>query len=189
MAAFDIRRVNANPARFDAKKCEAINASHIRLLAPDDLATRLVPFLVGAGLVSDPPLPDEELLIAAATPLVQERINTLSEAVDLMGFLFLADDRIEIDPAAGLTPDSATTLAAAAQALESVTEFTHPQIEAALRAALIDGLGLKPRLAFGPVRAAVTGRRISPPLFESLELIGRESALARLAAAAAALEG
>jgi len=188
VAAFDIRRVNANPARFDAKKCEAINASHIRLLAPDELATRLVPFLVSAGLVSDPPEPDQQRLIAAAAPLIQERINTLSEAVDLVSFLFLADDQIEIDPAVGLTSDSATTLAAAAQALESVAEFEHAQIEAALRAALVDGLGLKPRLAFGPVRTAVTGRRISPPLFESLELIGRESALARLAAAAAALE-
>ena len=75
--AFDILRVNANPARFDAKKCEAINASHIRLLAPAELTEALVPFLVRAGLVSDPPLPDERELLAAATPLVQERMNTL----------------------------------------------------------------------------------------------------------------
>ena len=80
--------MNANPARFDAKKCEAINASHIRLLAPPSSPTLLVPFLVRAGLVSDPPRPTSSPWLVAATPLVQERINTLSEAVDLLGFLF-----------------------------------------------------------------------------------------------------
>ncbi|HEY5821094.1 MAG TPA: glutamate--tRNA ligase [Propionibacteriaceae bacterium] len=188
VAAFDIRRVNANPARFDAKKCEAINASHIRLLPVEELTEALVPFLVARGLVSDPPLPDEKELLVAATPLIQERINTLSEAVDLLSFLFLSDDKIVIDPAAGLTPDSDPTLAAAYEALESVPTFDHAAIEAALRAALVEGLGLKPRLAFGPVRAAITGRRISPPLFESLELLGRESALARLTAARTSVE-
>jgi len=187
--AFDIRRVNANPARFDAKKCEAINASHIRLLPEAELTEQLVPFLVAAGLVSDPPLPDERILLAAATPLVQERINTLSETVELVAFLFRGDDAIVIDPSAGLGPDSEPTLAAAYEALESVQPFDHTAIEAALRAALVDGLGLKPRLAFGPVRAAVTGRRISPPLFESLELLGRDSALARLTAARTSLAG
>lgn len=185
--AFDIRRVNANPARFDAKKCEAINASHIRGLEPADLTEQLVPFLVGGGLVSDPPLPDQQALLVAATPLVQERINTLSEAVDLLAFLFLDDDQIVIDPAAGLGPESDPTLAAAYEALESVETFDHTSIEVALRAGLVDGLGLKPRLAFGPVRAAITGRRISPPLFESLELLGRDSALARLSAARTSL--
>ncbi len=188
VAAFDIRRVNANPARFDAKKCEAINASHIRALPVDQLAEELVPFLVAAGLVSDPPLPDERALLDAATPLVQERINTLSEAVELLGFLFLADDKIIIDPATGLTADSLPALTAAYEALEAAEPFDHATIEGALRGALVEGLGLKPRLAFGPVRAAITGRRISPPLFESLELLGRESALARLAGARATLE-
>ena len=70
----------------------------------------------------------------------------------------------------------------------TLPEFEHEAIETALRAALVDGLGLKPRLAFGPVRAAVTGRRISPPLFESMELLGRESTLARIAAARASLD-
>ncbi|MCW2810170.1 MAG: gltX [Friedmanniella sp.] len=186
--AFDILRVNANPARFDAKKCEAINASHIRLLGTDELTAALVPYLVGAGLVTDPPQADEQARLAAATPLVQERMNTLSEVVDLLGFLFKADDQIEIDPAAGLKLDALPTLVAAEEALATVQPFAHPEIEAALRAALVEGLGLKPRLAFGPVRTAVTGRRISPPLFESLELLGRESSLARIAAARAGLE-
>jgi glutamyl-tRNA synthetase len=186
--AFDILRVNANPARFDAKKCEAINASHIRLLEPAELTAALVPFLVRSGLVSDPPLPDEQRLLAAATPLVQERINTLSEAVDLLGFLFIEDDALEIDPAVALTSDARPTLTAAYEALERLANFDHASIESALRAALVEGLGLKPRLAFGPVRTAITGRRISPPLFESMELLGRQSSLARIAAARASLE-
>ncbi|HET9648254.1 MAG TPA: glutamate--tRNA ligase [Microlunatus sp.] len=186
--AFDIRRVNANPARFDPKKCEAINAAHIRLLDADELTERLVPFFVSAGLVSDPPLPDEAALLAAAAPLVQERIQTLSEAVDMLAFLFIADDQLTIDDAVAPGADAAPVLVAATAALERVEPFRHPEIEVALRGALIQDLGLKPKFAFGPVRAAVTGRRISPPLFESLELLGRASALARLSAAAANLQ-
>jgi glutamyl-tRNA synthetase len=189
VAAFDILRVNANPARFDAKKCEAINASHIRLLSPDALTDALVPFLVRGGLVSDPPLPDERALLEAATPLVQERMNTLGEVVDLLGFLFRSDDQITIDPSVALTDAAAPTLDAAAAALTALEDFDHVSIEAALRAALVEGLGLKPRLAFGPVRTAITGRRISPPLFESMELLGRESSLARIAAARSDLGG
>ena len=185
--AFDIRRVNANPARFDPKKCEAINASHIRLLDPAELTDRLVPFFVAAGLVSDPPLPDEAATLAAATPLVQERIQTLSEAVDMLAFLFTADERLTVDPAVAPGPDAAPVLSAASAALTAVQPYEHAEIEAALRQALITDLGLKPKLAFGPVRAAVTGKRISPPLFESLELLGRESSLARLATASAAV--
>ncbi|HET9872535.1 MAG TPA: glutamate--tRNA ligase [Propionibacteriaceae bacterium] len=188
VAAFDIRRVNANPARFDPKKCEAINASHIRMLAPEELAAELVPFLVAAGLVSDPPSAEQRRLLAAATPLVQERMNTLSEVVGMLGFLFVADEEIEVDPAAGMTADSIPVLKAAQVALEEAETFDHTTIEIALRASLISDLGLKPKVAFGPVRAAITGRRISPPLFESLELLGRESALTRISAALAHLE-
>jgi glutamyl-tRNA synthetase len=185
--AFDVLRVNANPARFDARKCEAINASHIRLLEPAELTRQLLPFLHGAGLVAEPPKPEEAQLLAAAAPLVQERMNTLSEVVDMLGFLFRADDEIVIDPAAGLTAASDATLAAAAEALAGLETFDHTAVEGALRGALVEGLGLKPKVAFGPVRAAITGRRISPPLFESIELLGRQSALARIEAARASL--
>ncbi|GAA3641916.1 glutamate--tRNA ligase [Microlunatus ginsengisoli] len=187
--AFDIRRVNANPARFDPKKCEAINASHIRSISADELTERLVPFFVAAGLVSDPPLPDEAAKLAAATPLVQERIQTLSEAVDMLAFLFVTDEKLTVDPAVAPGADAAPVLSAAADALAQVEPFAHTEIEAALRQALIADLGLKPKFAFSPVRAAVTGKRISPPLFESLELLGRTSALARIAAAAASIDG
>jgi glutamyl-tRNA synthetase len=181
--AFDIRRVNASPARFDAKKCEAINAAHIRLLSPAELTENLVPFLAAAGLISEPPLPPERDKLAAATPLIQERINTLSEAVALLAFLFLSDDKITIAPDAGLSADSISTLTAAYQALAALNDFDAAAVELALRTALVEKLGLKPRLAFGPVRAAVTGSRVSPPLFESIELLGRQSTLARIAAA------
>ena len=119
--------------------------------------------------------------------LIQERINTLSEAVGMLAFLFLPDDKITIAPDAGLSADSVPTLRAAYDALAAVPEFDHGIIEAALRTALVEDLGLKPRLAFGPVRAAITGSRISPPLFESIELLGRESTLERIAAALADL--
>lgn len=187
VAAFDIRRVNANPARFDARKCEAINASHIRALAPADLTRELLPFLQGAGLVADPPKLEQAHLLEAATPLVQERMNTLSEVVAMLGFLFRADANVVIEPAAALAPQADATLAAAAAALTELETFDHAAIEAALRSALVDGLGLKPKLAFGPVRVAITGRKISPPLFESIELLGRSSALARIEAARSGL--
>ena len=110
-------------------------------------------------------------------------MTTLSEGVELIRFLFTADGDVEIDEAAALPATAGPVLDAAAVAVRTVEPFDHTAIEAALRSALIEGLGLKPKLAFGPVRVAVTGRRISPPLFESLELLGRESSLARIAAA------
>ena len=184
--AFDILRVNANPARFDPRKCEAINASHIRLLGTEELTAALLPYFVSGGLVADPPTPEQHALLAAVTPLVQERIQTLSEAVGLVAFLFVGDDALVVEDGV-LGSSSGAVLTAAHDALAGLETFDASSIEAALRAALVDGLGLKPRNAFGPVRAAVTGRKISPPLFESLELLGRTSALTRISAASARL--
>jgi glutamyl-tRNA synthetase len=115
--------------------------------------------------------------------LVQERMNTLSEAPGMLGFLFVDERDFRVDPddaAKVLGPDSAPVLEAAAEALGGLTEWTTDDIEKALRAALVDGLGKKPKSAFGPVRVAVTGRRVSPPLFESLELLGRDRSLRRI---------
>ncbi len=180
---FDIARVNPNPARFDRKKCEAINASHVRLLAPQEFADRLVPYLQGAGLVGVEPSGDERALLAAAAPLVQERTTTLGEAVDMLGFLFVDDDTFAVDPddaARQLHPDGLEVVRAARAALAELPSWDTAGIEQALRTALVEGLGLKPRNAFGPVRVAVTGRRISPPLFESLELLGPTRGIDRL---------
>ena len=176
IAAFDIADVNANSARFDPKKCEVINATHIRMLAPDEFARRLAAYLPDA----DP------AVVAAAAPLVQERIQTLVEGADMLRFL--VDDEVsmnEIAVAKQLGEAGQAVLAVAGPALESLTSWDAGSIEEALRDSLVDGLGLKPRNAYGPIRVAVTGRTVSPPLFESLELLGRERSLARLRAAMA----
>jgi len=181
VAALDGTRISVNPARFDAKKCEAINATHIRLLAPEDFGERLFAFLSASGLVTD----GHRAVVEAAAPLVQERIQTLGEAGDMLKFLLVQDDEFVVDQAAAaknLGPDGQEVLTAALTALEASTEWTTASIEEALRAELIDKRGLKPRNAFGPVRVAVTGKHVSPPLFESMELLGRETSLARIAA-------
>ena len=193
VATFDIADVNPNPARFDLKKAEAINGAHVRLLAPDDFRGRLVPYLAAAGLVSassyDELTPPERSRLDAGAPLVQERMTLLGEAVGMLGFLFVGDDdlTVEADAREALRDDAATILDAAAQALTGVPEFTADATQAALAAALVEGLGLKPRFAYTPLRVAVTGRRVSPPLFESMEILGRESTLARVARLRASL--
>lgn len=183
---FDISRVNPNPARFDLKKCTAINGDWIRHLSADEIAERLVPFLQADGLVSVPPSAEQHRLLAAVLPLIHTRMDTLTQAPPMIAFLFTPDDEFAVDPddAAKVMGDgSGDVLTAARTALADLADWTTDAIEAALRSALIDGLGLKPKVAFGPVRVAVTGRRISPPLFESIELLGRERTLRRLDAA------
>lgn len=185
--AFDIADVNPNPARFDQKKCLAINADHIRLLEVSDFRDRVVPFLHEANLVSastfEELLPREQEIMTAGAPLVQTRVQTLSETVGMLGFLFALDGTIEVEP------DAAKTLKTGADAvldraiseLKAVQDFSAENLEAVLRAAIVDDMGVKPRLAFGPLRVALSGRRVSPPLFESMEILGKDSTLTRLA--------
>ncbi len=182
-AAFELDRVSANPARFDLKKCEAINAVHLRAIAPDDLAERVVPFLQATGALAGEPTDAQRLLLRAAAPLVQERMTVLEEAPGMLGFLVVDPAAFTVDPeaVAGLGEEAGPVLAAAVEALSSLPEWTAPTIETALRGALVEGLGLKPKHAFTPVRVAVTGRRVSPPLFESMQLLGRAESLHRLA--------
>lgn len=180
VAAFDVADVNSNPARFDQKKADAINAEHIRMLAPEDFTVRLREYFVTHGY--DTTLDDAAFAEAAA--LVQTRVVVLGDAWGLLKFF--NDDAYEIDEksaAKELKPESAAVLDAALSALEAVAEWTTPAIEAALKTALLEGLELKPRKAFGPIRVAVTGAAVSPPLFESMELLGRDRSLARLRAA------
>jgi len=180
---FTLERVNKNAARFDVKKLEAINGDWIRRLEPADFAARITPFLQTAGLVAHPTTEEEQRLIAGGSPLIQERTGRLTEAAEMLGFLFVDDRHFSVEPEAAsrsLTEDSRPVLEAALGGLEKLDVWQTAEIEAVLRSALVDGLGLKPKHAFGPVRVAVTGRRVSPPLFESLELLGRERALARL---------
>jgi glutamyl-tRNA synthetase len=184
VAAFDVADVNSNPARFDQKKADAINAEHIRLLSADDFAARLKDFLTAHG--HDTGLDDAQF--AEAADLVQTRIVVLGDAWGLLSFLSDADYALDPKAAAKeLGPDSVPVLAAAVAALDATPDWTTENIEAALKSALIENLELKPRKAFGPIRVAATGSSVSPPLFESLQLLGRDRSLARLRSAAGAV--
>ncbi|GAA0632679.1 glutamate--tRNA ligase [Sporichthya brevicatena] len=186
--AFTLDRVNTSPARFDPKKLDSINAAWIRRLDSAELANRVAPFLAEAGVIADPATPAELETLAAAVPLIQERLVTLGQAVDMLRYLFVADVTIDPDAAASMRgPESEAVLKAGIDALEGLSAFAAADIESALRAALIEGLGLKPKVAFGALRVALTGRKVSPPLFESMELLGRDATLARLRAGLAAL--
>lgn len=188
VAAFDIKDVNPSPARFDLRKAEAINAAHVRLLGAEDFRGRLVPYLHAAGLVPAGSFadlsPEHRALLTAAAPLVQERMTLLGEAVGMLGFLFVADDAVAVedDARAGLREEAPAVLDAARAALGEIPPdgFTTQATQAALQAALVDGLGIKPRFAYTPLRTALTGRRVSPPLFESMEILGKVSTLARI---------
>lgn len=173
VGAFTLGRVGASPATFDYGKLEWMNGVYLRALAPDAYADRLVAYLREVGFDGDEPT------IRAAAPLVQEKIATLGEFQAFAGFLFA---RVEPDPS--LLDGGGPVLEAAAAALASLESFDAERVEAALRE-LAERLELKPRQAFQPIRVAVTGSKISPGLFESIALLGREETLARLNAAAA----
>ena len=182
-ASFDWARVNTVGPVFDLKKLDWLNGHYVRALSAEEFGDRLVEFAARNDELGQ----DGPVLLRAAAPLVQERTETLAQAVEMLWFLTVADAEFAVDEAAAakqLGPDQQPTVAAAVTALEALGEWSAAAIESALREALVDGLGLKPKFAFGPVRVAVTGRTVSPPLFESLELLGRERSLARLRAAA-----
>ena len=189
-AEFDLARVNKNAARFDVRKLESINGDKIRELEPAEFVRRITPFLQRGGLVGDPPSAAQAAVVDAAAPLIQGRMSKLTEAPGMLGFLLVDEADFAVDPddaAKSLGPDAAPVLRAAHDALAGIGSWTEEDIRAALQAALVDGMGLKPRAAFGgALRVAITGRRVGPPLFESIELLGRDRTLARLAQAAQA---
>jgi glutamyl-tRNA synthetase len=188
--AFDVSRVSSNAARFDLKKAEAINAAHLRALPVEDFARRVEPYLVAEGVIAGTvqapaPTADQRALLAAAAPLVQERSVVLSDAARMLRFLFVDGDGFTLDDDAAqknLGADAAPVLEAALTGLDALPTWSSDEIEGALKTSLIDGLGLKPRKAFAPVRVAVSGRTVSPPLYESMELLGRDRSLRRLRA-------
>jgi glutamyl-tRNA synthetase len=166
---FTLERVGASPATFDYDKLEWMNGVYLRGLPPEEYADTLVAYLSEVGFDGD------EETIRNTAPLVQEKISTLGRYPEFAGFFFR---RVEA------TVDDPGMLLEARRALAEVDSFTAPEIEAALRA-VAERLGLKPRQAFQPIRIAVTGSTVSPGLFESLELLGREESLSRLDAAIA----
>lgn len=195
VAAFDVHSVNPNPARFDLKKCVAINAEHIRRLETDDFMRRCVPYLHRDGVVSadnfDALTESEKAVMEAGAPLIQTRIQLLGEATGMLSFLFNGTETIEYDEksVAKVGADAPAVLEKGISVLENLTEFTVEAIEAAMRVALIDEMGLKPRAAFGPLRLAISGRPVSPPLFESIEILGKDVTIERFKKLKALLEG
>jgi len=178
---FTVEKVHSSPARFDMKKLEAINGDKIRALTIDEFLDWSLPFLTKAGVITG--TEDEITLVKLALPLIQERIIMLSEVPAMLKFLFVKEFAVEPDSVAKITDDaSKAVLKRSIQELEPLTTWTHESIEAALRSSLIEDMGLKPRIAFGAVRIATTGSTISPPLFESMELLGKNASLARIRA-------
>lgn len=190
---FDWRKVNPVGPIFDLKKLEWINGVYIRELEVGDLASRLLPFLERDGVLSGNPSLGELARLRSITELIQTRMALLSEATALVAPFYVADDALEIadDALAQLKENAPEVLATALSVLGDIDDrgtgvlgsesgWSAPAIEGALREAIVDGLGIKPKLAFGPLRTAVSGQRISPPLFESMEILGKTSTLARL---------
>ena len=185
---FDVRDVKANPARFDLDKAISINAEHIRMLEPQDFLNRAVPYLNRDGVVSadswDALTDREREVLSASVELVQPRVRLLGEVAGMVGSLLSTEGYIEPDDDAKkqLKDSAPAVLDAAIAALSDVaeddwkTDFLHET----LNTSLIEDGGYKPRLAFGPVRVAMSGRRVSPPLFESMEIVGKEITVARL---------
>ena len=189
VADFDWAKVNPVGPIFDLDKLGWLNGHYIRSLDTGELADRIVEHLALTGVLGAEPKPAQVELIRAATPLVQERMQLLSEAEGMLTFLLVRDSDLVVadDARAQLKGEPAAVLDVAVPALEALPRWVAGDIEAALRAALVDGLGIKPKFAFTPLRVGVTGRRISPPLFESMAILGRESSLTRLRSLRASL--
>jgi glutamyl-tRNA synthetase len=185
---FDWSRVNTVGPVFDLDKLAWLNGHYVRELTEQEFADRALPFLQREGLVSPQATDAERAAVAALVPAVQTRVNLLSELPELVRFLFVPEEEFSVEPAAAakaLTPANAAVLTAAADALEGVTGWTAPAVQAAVVGALLEGgLGLKRNKAYLPLRAAVCGRAVAPPLDESIALLGRERTLRRLRAAA-----
>lgn len=176
---FTVDKVHSSPARFDMKKLEAINGDKIRALTPAEFLNWSLPFLKKEGTISGT---DAEIaVVKAALPIIQERIVTLAEVPAMLNFLFVKNFAVAEDCVSKVNDEAAKlVLTRSISELNKLTTWTHDSIETALRYSLIEEMGLKPRIAFGAVRIATTGSNISPPLFESMELLGQKVSLQRL---------
>lgn len=176
IARFDLDRVSKSPAAFSYDKLDWMNGLYIRNLAPDDLTDRLMPFLRKAGLDAD------REMLRRITPLIQERLKRLSDAVVMVDFFF--SESIEYNPARLVEKDmtkedALRVLRAAREALKGLPCFDEATVERALRP-LVEQLGMKARQVFGTIRVATTGKEVSPPLFGTLSILGKERTLRRL---------
>ena len=176
---FTVEKVHSSPARFDMKKLEAINGDKIRALTLDEFLKWSLPFLTKEDVITGT---DAEIeLVKKALPIIQERIIMLNEVPKMLKFLFTKNFAVEAESVSKITDDaSKEILKRSVKELETVSDWTHANIEAVLRASLIEEMALKPRIAFTALRIATTGSTISPPLFESMELLGKEACLLRI---------
>jgi glutamyl-tRNA synthetase len=187
--------VNRAGSIFNLSKLDWLNGVYIRALEVRNFSSRLLPYLEADGVLSGNPSLGELGRLMAVAKLIQTRIVLLSEATPLVRPFFVGDDQIEIadDARAQLGDDSGAVLDAAIQVLGDIDDqprgllgsesgWNAAAIEGALREAIVDRLAIKPKFAFGPLRTAVSGQRISPPLFESMEILGKTSTLARISA-------
>ena len=192
---FQWSKVNPAGSIFNLDKLDWLNGVWIRELPVGEFASRLLPFLEADGILSGNPSLGELARLRSIAALIQTRMVKLTEASALVAPFFMGDDVIAIadDARAQLDAQSPAVLDAAMQALGDIddhqrgvlgseSDWAAARIETALRAAIVEGLGVKPKVAFGPLRTAVSGQRISPPLFESMEILGKTSTLARLQA-------
>ncbi|TWP35701.1 glutamate--tRNA ligase [Leekyejoonella antrihumi] len=188
---FDWSKVNAVGPIFNLEKLTWLNGHYIRELELDDLCARLLPHLQHDGVLSEQPSADDLARLKRIGELIQTRITLLTDATALVAPFYLDDAALEVadDARKQLKDGAPQVLDAATAVLEPISDsvgasdgaqWTAERIEAVLRETLVEGLGIKPRLAFGPLRTAVSGQKISPPLFESMEILGKESTLARL---------
>ncbi len=180
---FSLGKLKANPAAVNYGKLDHFNGLYIRDLAVDELAVKIQPFFEAAGIRAD------LTRLRRIAPIIQERVRTLDEAVDMAGFFF--KETIEPDPQAlvakGLSPGQAAAAAARALEIIQTTPFEAEPLEAALRA-LADDLGLSAGQLFTILREAVTGQRVSPPLLESMEIVGQQMVEARIERAIQVIE-
>ncbi|MHB8925939.1 MAG: glutamate--tRNA ligase [Coriobacteriia bacterium] len=181
---FSLERVSRNPAIFDAEKLEWLNGIYLREMPAEEFVARMMWWLEDAGLTCAEDFDRRPEWYRALVPLIAERVKHMTEIAPAVAFLFT--DQVELDPdAVGKalgTEEAVTALKAASHALEALATWDVEAIQACLRA-LAESLGVKPKVLFQALRVAVTGSTVSPPLFESLELLGRDRTLMRVKAA------
>jgi glutamyl-tRNA synthetase len=183
IARFDLGSVNAGPASPPFSKLDWLNGVYIRQMPDDELALRIVPFFLDAGLEVDPET------VLAITPLVKERIKTLADAVPLTDFFFTDEISYEPEALIGKKMDASSSLAALNRTRETVADldpFDEATLEVSLRG-LADELELKAGQLFGVIRVAITGKKVAPPLFGTMVVLGRGRTLAWLRSAEEAL--
>ena len=189
VADFDWAKVNTVGPVFDVKKLEWLNGEYIRSLSDDELAARIFAYIEAYQLTD---LPDgltehDKQVIRRAVPLISPRLTLLKDALGKVRFLLTDEVAIDADARTKVEADARAVLPQAIEALESIPEFTAESIHDALTAVLVDQLGYKKKTAFAPIRVAITGVLVSPPLFESMEILGRDVSLDRLRAFAASM--